>query len=230
MDDARYVTCRCQHCNAGIEFDANELSEENNSIACPHCGLETMLFIPNTAPNTVAANKSNSNVDDETWRRLQEIANSRTIFSNLDTLKLSGDTITIRKRGLANALASGMNGERTIQIHSLTAVQMKPAGFMSPGYILFSYAGSKPFMGGVWEATQDPDAFMFAKDLNGEIAELKAMVEQKMREGRQRAATAETTKTSLTDELRGLAELKQQGVLTPDEFEAAKKKLLSPKP
>ena len=42
----RYVTCCCQHCDGNIEFDANELVEENSIVPCPHCGLETKIFIP----------------------------------------------------------------------------------------------------------------------------------------------------------------------------------------
>src|SRR5208282_5667848 len=42
----RYVTCRCQHCDGHIEFDANQLAEENSIFPCPHCGLETKLFVP----------------------------------------------------------------------------------------------------------------------------------------------------------------------------------------
>jgi hypothetical protein len=38
--------CPCQHCNGHIQFDAASLSKENDKIACPHCGLETILFIP----------------------------------------------------------------------------------------------------------------------------------------------------------------------------------------
>src|ERR1019366_7498633 len=101
--------------------------------------------------------------------------------SNLDSLELLGDTITITKRGWANALASGMNGARTIQISSITAVQMKPAGIMM-GYILFSYAGSKPFMGGIWEATQDPDTFLFGRELNNQVTDFKVKVEKIMRD------------------------------------------------
>lgn len=164
---------------------------------------------------------------DAQWKAIEEIANSRLIYSNLDSLELRGDTITIKKRGWANALASGMNGARTIQISSITAVQMKPAGMMM-GYILFSYAGSKPFMGGMWEATQDPDAFLFGRDLNGEVAEFKAMVEKKMRESKQPApAPANNSSGTLTDELRKLSEFKNQGILSQAEFEAAKKKLLA---
>lgn len=94
------------------------------------------------------------------------------------------------------------------------------------GYILFSYAGSKPFMGGIWEATQDPDAFLFTSDLNGQVAEFKAKVEARMREAKQ-PAPAHNSSVSLTDELRKLAELRQEGILSQEEFEAAKKKLLA---
>jgi len=39
----RLVTCRCKHCNDGIEFDDRQAGE---TVACPHCGLETILFVP----------------------------------------------------------------------------------------------------------------------------------------------------------------------------------------
>jgi hypothetical protein len=102
---------------------------------------------------------------------------------------------------------------------------MKPAGMITLGYILFSYAGSKPFMGGIWEATQDPDAFLFTNDLNGQVAEFKAKVEKKMRDSKQ-PAPANNSAGTLTDELRKLAEFKNQGILSQAEFDAAKKKLL----
>src|ERR1035437_91426 len=53
----RYVTCRCQFCDGHIEFDANELAEENSIIPCPHCGLETKLFIPASQIENAAAEK-----------------------------------------------------------------------------------------------------------------------------------------------------------------------------
>lgn len=44
----RYVTCPCQHCSGNIEFDANCLPErEMRTVPCPHCGLETTLFLRN---------------------------------------------------------------------------------------------------------------------------------------------------------------------------------------
>jgi hypothetical protein len=39
----RLIVCRCRHCDGGIEFEANQAGE---TVACPHCGLETLLFVP----------------------------------------------------------------------------------------------------------------------------------------------------------------------------------------
>ena len=42
-----YVTCPCQFCSGKIEFDANQLdTTENTTAPCPHCGLETIIFVP----------------------------------------------------------------------------------------------------------------------------------------------------------------------------------------
>ena len=255
-----YITCRCQYCDKGIEFNAAELSEENSIIPCPHCGLETKLFIPQTTISqtteapvsdekellSFAQDKSNSlkgriaafKAYTETTKpkrdaELKELENivkkyesTAKIHWNQDELELAVDKVIIRKRGWANALASGMNGERTILILSITAMQLKPAGLLTPGYILFSYAGSKPFMGGVWEATQDPDTFLFGRELNDQVVDFKAKVEKIMRDSKQ-AAPISNSPTALTDEIRKLAELKEQGLLSQEEFDAAKRKLLA---
>jgi hypothetical protein len=147
------------------------------------------------------------------------------VYSNGDWVELSGETITICKTGLANMLASGMNGERSISIAGLTAVQLKLGGLWSPGYMLFAYAGSKPFMGGVWDATQDPDSFMFSQDLNERMSDFKKRVDEAMREFRQPGQGA--GHPPLGNQLRELYDLKIQGILSQDEYETAKRKLLS---
>ena len=44
---ANYVTCRCQHCDKGIEFDASDFEKgETRMVECPHCNLETIIFVP----------------------------------------------------------------------------------------------------------------------------------------------------------------------------------------
>jgi Holliday junction DNA helicase RuvB len=45
--EPRYVTVDCQHCDGGIEFDANELEgDKTRNVECPHCHLETIVFDP----------------------------------------------------------------------------------------------------------------------------------------------------------------------------------------
>jgi len=68
INPPHYVTCRCQHCDKGIEFDASGFAKgETQTINCPHCGLETMLFVPpadsgtnkqQTAPPIIAVSKT----------------------------------------------------------------------------------------------------------------------------------------------------------------------------
>jgi len=42
-----FAICPCKHCANNIEFDSSEFSEgETRIIECPHCHLETTLFIP----------------------------------------------------------------------------------------------------------------------------------------------------------------------------------------
>lgn len=49
----KFVTCRCQHCDGRIEFDASDFAKgEVRQIECPFCKLETAIFIPQLeAPN-----------------------------------------------------------------------------------------------------------------------------------------------------------------------------------
>jgi len=43
----KYVTCKCQHCNDHIEFDASDFNKgETRTVECPHCHLETIIFVP----------------------------------------------------------------------------------------------------------------------------------------------------------------------------------------
>jgi len=42
-----FVTCRCQNCDKGIEFDARGFQAgETRTTDCPHCKMETILFVP----------------------------------------------------------------------------------------------------------------------------------------------------------------------------------------
>ena len=42
-----FVKCACNNCDIFIEFPAHGVGE---TITCPHCGMETVLFEPATTP------------------------------------------------------------------------------------------------------------------------------------------------------------------------------------
>jgi hypothetical protein len=37
--------CSCQHCGEYIEFESDNLAEENSIVPCPHCGVKTKLVV-----------------------------------------------------------------------------------------------------------------------------------------------------------------------------------------
>jgi len=54
----RFVICPCQYCSGHIEFDASSFGkDETRKAECPHCKLETFLFVPAQTP------KPNANVE-----------------------------------------------------------------------------------------------------------------------------------------------------------------------
>lgn len=42
----KLVRCRCQHCSQDVEFSEQQAGLE---FACPHCGMETKLYIPSVS-------------------------------------------------------------------------------------------------------------------------------------------------------------------------------------
>ena len=43
-----FIKCPCNHCDVLIEFPAHGVGQR---ITCPHCGLETLLFVPEQRAN-----------------------------------------------------------------------------------------------------------------------------------------------------------------------------------
>jgi hypothetical protein len=48
-NEPQFVTCPCQVCSGKIEFDASDFGQgETRTVECPHCKMETILFVPPT--------------------------------------------------------------------------------------------------------------------------------------------------------------------------------------
>ena len=54
-----FVTCRCQLCDAHIEFDASGFQEGDAvTVNCPDCKRDTSVFVPASAPESQPEEKS----------------------------------------------------------------------------------------------------------------------------------------------------------------------------
>lgn len=67
VSTSNFVTCHCEHCGGGIEFDANQLDPAQDvSVPCPHCEVETKLFLPEqTMPPVISDDTPPSAQSDE---------------------------------------------------------------------------------------------------------------------------------------------------------------------
>jgi hypothetical protein len=142
-----------------------------------------------------------------------------------DLLEVFEDRIAITPKGLLGFLNKGIKGTKEIPFASIVAVEFKRAGLVFSGYLQFTIPGGNESRGGMFAAMQDENTFMFAHSKNNAIAEeIKNYIDASIRKSR--SPQAESSPTNLSDELRRLADLREKGALSEDEFQAAKKKVL----
>jgi hypothetical protein len=142
-----------------------------------------------------------------------------------DLLEVFEDHLTITPKGVLGFLNKGIKGSKEIPYHSIVAVQFKEAGSVFSGYIQFTIPGGNESKGGLFAATTDENTFMFAEKKNNILAiEIKKYIDAAIRN--MRNPQVRVTTSSFSDELKKLVEFKEQGILSDDEFQAAKKKLI----
>ncbi len=131
--------------------------------------------------------------------------------------------VTLSRHGLMNALNVGLVGEKDIYLNTITGIQLKKPG-MTTGYIQFMARGTLDNKGGVTGATQDENTVIFSGRKNYEIAQaMKAKIEELIHQPLPSIAAPVST----ADELAKLAALRDQGILTDEEFAEQKKLLLA---
>ncbi len=141
------------------------------------------------------------------------------------TLEVDDSFVTIRRKGVGAKMMHGFTqGEKRIPIHQITAVQYKKPG-MTVGYIQFTIAGSNESTSGGFDAMQDENSVAFLKGA-GDFEKIRDHVEAKIVE-RHASNGQPQPSDDLASRLKSLADLRDQGVLTDDEFDREKAKLLT---
>jgi hypothetical protein len=139
-----------------------------------------------------------------------------------ETLQVFENRLNITPKGVLGFMTKGLKGTKTIPFASIVAVQFKKSG-LTAGYIQFTIPGGVESRGGVLDSALDENTFMFAGQ-NDLALEIKHYIENRVEEIRNPPQSG--SGSNLSDEIAKLAEMKQKGILTEEEFLAAKKRIL----
>jgi hypothetical protein len=139
-------------------------------------------------------------------------------------LEVYESSLSIIAKGIASGLNDGKRGSQMIPFSSITAIHYRKPGFFSPGHIKFIVPGVGKHPRFSLQPGEEND-LMFYKKASATIIEIKKYVESKIFELRQPASASSSN--AFVNELMKLADLKNQGLLSDDEFNAAKARLLA---
>lgn len=148
------------------------------------------------------------------------------------TVIVDGATIRIIKEGGLFAAKR----EKTFPIRNISSVEVKKPGLAFVGFIQFSIAGgavrdsSFKWTGGAVDAVQDENSAVFRGTMEYQTAlKIKEYVEtfqDRLLAGSGTSPSARPSATSVADEIVKLKALMDQGVISPQEFEMQKRRLL----
>lgn len=221
---------------------AVEANAAGQVVACPHC--QQTLQIPGTVaptpslpalPTTPPASAGDPTPFriNKQGRNRQRSASGRTsaaVFRVQGThavLEVYENKVTIKPKGFDGFIIHGLKGTKEIMFSSIAAIQHKELGTFTSGYLQFTIPGGNENVGGLFDAVKDENTFMFSgKRNNAQVIKIKNYIEAAIMKLRSPQAPAPAPTNSLSDELQKLAELRQQGLLSEAEFQAAKQKLI----
>ncbi len=145
---------------------------------------------------------------------------------NGGTVELLDDGLVIRRKGVASFLSQGLQGEKRIPFSSITSIQFKEPG-ITTGYIQFGLLGGVEKRGGVFDATKDENTVLFVSTALGNFRRLREIVESKIGQAHRTPGPSIVSSATYAEELTRLADLRDRGVLSDEEFGDEKARLQS---
>ena len=139
-------------------------------------------------------------------------------------LELLKNKIRIKRKGGMAFLLHGIKGDKEIFLNQISSIQLKKAGFAFNGYIQFAFLGGREAKGGLFQATSDENTIMFTKDNQQDFIEIKNAIEKQIFQ-LQNQNKNDKTSVGIND-LEKLAKLRDEGIITEEEFQAKKRQIL----
>jgi len=148
-------------------------------------------------------------------------------------ITFDGQYITITRRGFLARATIG-KGEKRIHISHISSVQWKPAGPFVNGFIQFSAAGGNErrsqFGHQTSTAVKDENSVVFMRGQQAAFEELRTAVEAAVAAHHQPAVPGSVGEVehlrSVAERLAALAELHDKGLITDDDFNQQKNRIL----
>jgi hypothetical protein len=130
----------------------------------------------------------------------------------------------------------GYSGDRIFFYKDITAVEYKKPTFIANGYFKIVVAGAKEtnakvgLFGSSLDSMKDQNTVVlraFSSKVGAETDRIYQIIFDKLAEAKKDLTNTSTNSTSKMDELKKLGELKVAGILTEEEFQREKEKLLN---
>ena len=208
MTDIKF---NCPHCRQSLEAPVDMFGQ---LIECPSCKQTIEVTKAQSRP-APASTQPNPYIP---IYRMDGVGANLIVYD---------DKVEIVTAGITGFVLKGLKGTKTIPFHSISAIQFKEAGTWSgAGYLQFTIPGGNESRNGLFDATMDENTFMFRDD-NEQASRIKNYIENRIRELRNPQRSQQSSPTqSFSAELERLVALRQQGVLSDEEFQQAKTRLL----
>lgn len=134
--------------------------------------------------------------------------------------------VTIQRKGLLGVMMQ--QGNKEIRLDQISAVQLKKPG-LTRGFIRLSFLGGQEMkVGTAINAANDENAILISGGQWNQFLKAKSLIEeyQQAAHAARTAPQVVAAPPSPADELAKLAALRDQGVLTEEEFTAKKRQIL----
>lgn len=143
-------------------------------------------------------------------------------------ITINDGKLTISRPGILSKFSHGFSGEKTILIENISAVQLKKAGF-SRGYIQFIMPGAIEKRSGITNGAIDENIVYFeSKKYNEDAETIKLYIENyNLYKNNNSTTTNQQVAKNRYDELRQLNDLLNDGIISQEEFNKEKEKILN---
>lgn len=140
------------------------------------------------------------------------------------TITFDGQWVTITRHG-AQRLTHG-RGEKRLHIGQISAVQLKPPGVLSNGFIQFTINGGMERQaqkgGRTMQAAQDENSVIFTSKTAAQFTQLRQAIEDAISRMHmpQPQAPQQSAGASIPQQIQQLWDMHQRGMLTREQYDA----------